>query len=141
MVRRSTAALVPKLPGRISRFRRRIAQLAERPSYTGEVVGSTPTPPTNWIARSPEGANDDGRSDQRQDRIFMLKIGGQKIPARILVLLASDACLTILALLVSTGLRFHSVGPVLLYLRSPLTIPRFLVVIAACLLALYYHDL
>ncbi len=71
----------------------------------------------------------------------MLKIGGQKIPARILVLLASDACLTILALLVSTGLRFHSVGPVLLYLRSPLTIPRFLVVIAACLLALYYHDL
>ena len=25
---------------------RRIAQLVERPSYTGEVVGSTPAPPT-----------------------------------------------------------------------------------------------
>src|SRR5580658_7784582 len=27
---------------------RRIAQLAERPLYTGEVAGSTPAPPTKW---------------------------------------------------------------------------------------------
>jgi hypothetical protein len=29
---------------------RRIAQLVERPSYTGEVVGSTPAPPTMLLA-------------------------------------------------------------------------------------------
>jgi exopolysaccharide biosynthesis polyprenyl glycosylphosphotransferase len=71
----------------------------------------------------------------------MLRIGGQKIPARVLVLLASDACLTAFALLMAIGLRFHSIPTELVYLRSPFALPRFLVVITACVLALYYHDL
>src|SRR5215467_2852842 len=71
----------------------------------------------------------------------MIRIGGQRIPARTLVLLASDACLTGLALLLAIGLRFRSSGNVWTYLHSSLTFPRFLFVIVACLLALYYNDL
>ena len=71
----------------------------------------------------------------------MLRIGGQRIPARILGLFAADALLTCLALLLATGLRFHSAGMVLLYLSSAYTVPRFLVVVLTCVLALYYNDL
>ncbi len=71
----------------------------------------------------------------------MIRIGGQKIPRRILVLLASDACLTSLALLIAIGLRFHSTGAVVEYLDSPYALTRFLVVVVTCLLALYYNDL
>jgi sugar transferase (PEP-CTERM system associated) len=71
----------------------------------------------------------------------MIRIGGQRIPARILVLLASDACLTGFALLIAITLRFRSSGYVWSYLHSSLTIPRFLFVIVACLLSLYYNDL
>ena len=71
----------------------------------------------------------------------MIRIGGQRIPARILVLLASDACLTSIALLIAISLRFRSPAIVWQYLHSSLTFPRFLFVILACLLALYYNDL
>lgn len=71
----------------------------------------------------------------------MINIGGQRVPARTLVLLASDACLTSLALLIAIILRFHSPSIVWSYLHSSLTFPRFLFVIIACLLALYYNDL
>ena len=71
----------------------------------------------------------------------MVKIGGQRIPVRTLVLLAADACLTSLALFIAISLRFLSSGNVRVYLQSSYTLPRFLVVIVTCLLALYYNDL
>ena len=71
----------------------------------------------------------------------MLRIGGQRIPARVLGLIAADAALTCIALLLAIGLRFRSAGMVLLYLRSPYTVPRFLVFALTCALALYYNDL
>lgn len=71
----------------------------------------------------------------------MLRIGGQRIPARVLGLIAADAALTCIALVLAIGLRFRSAGMVLLYLRSPYTVPRFLVFALTCALALYYNDL
>jgi sugar transferase (PEP-CTERM system associated) len=72
---------------------------------------------------------------------LVLRIGGQRIPTRILGALAADACATILALLVAIALRFHDPGTALAYLHSPYTLPRFLVVVLTCLLALYYSNL
>src|SRR5262249_11424063 len=71
----------------------------------------------------------------------MIRIGGQRVPARTLVLLASDAGLTAIALLIAVSLRFHSSAYVWNYLNTSQTLPRFLFVIAACLLSLYYNDL
>src|SRR5260370_36876385 len=71
----------------------------------------------------------------------MIRIGGKKIPRGILVMLASDACLPRLALLIAIGLRFHITGAVVEYLGSPYALTRFLVVVVTCLLALYYNDL
>jgi sugar transferase (PEP-CTERM system associated) len=71
----------------------------------------------------------------------VLRIGGQRIPTRILGLVAADALLTCLALLLAIGLRFRSAGMVVLYLSSPYTVPRFLLVMLTCVLALYYNDL
>jgi sugar transferase (PEP-CTERM system associated) len=71
----------------------------------------------------------------------MIRIGGQRIPARTLILLAADACLTGIALTLAIILRFRSAGLTWHYLHTPLTVPRFLLVIAACLLALHYYDL
>ena len=71
----------------------------------------------------------------------MLRIGGQRIPSRIISLLAADMFLTCLALMMAISLRFHSVGKVTEYLDSSNTVPRFLVVVFTCLVALYYNDL
>lgn len=71
----------------------------------------------------------------------MLKIGGQRIPAKILGLLAADAILTCLALVLAIGLRFRSGGMVFSYLHSPYVVPRFLIFVITCVLALYYNDL
>jgi sugar transferase (PEP-CTERM system associated) len=68
----------------------------------------------------------------------MLKIGGQKIPTKTLVLIGSEALLIVLGLAFATALRFmgahweyaggHALG-------------RFLVVVLLCEFALYYNDL
>jgi sugar transferase (PEP-CTERM system associated) len=71
----------------------------------------------------------------------MMRIGGQRIPARTLVLLASDMGLISFALFIAITLRFRSSGIVVSYLHSSFAVPRFLIVITACLLALYYNDL
>lgn len=71
----------------------------------------------------------------------MLRIGGQRIPTQILGLLAADALLTSVGLLIAIGLRFRNLATALQYLHSPNTVPRFLIVVLTCLLALYYNDL
>ena len=66
----------------------------------------------------------------------MLKIGGQKVPPRTLLLIASDAVLITIGLLFAISLRFHNLHAIFDYLRPFHTVGRFLVVIAACGVAL-----
>src|SRR5215831_1246339 len=68
----------------------------------------------------------------------MLKIGGQKIPTKTLVLLTSESLLIVLGLALATAMRFASShweyaggNPVV----------RFLIVVLMCVFALYYNDL
>lgn len=68
----------------------------------------------------------------------MLKIGGQKVPTKTLVLLTSESLLIILGLALATAMRFASSrweyaggNPVV----------RFLIVVLMCEFALYYNDL
>ncbi len=71
----------------------------------------------------------------------MLKIGGQKVPGKMLLLIASDALLIAIGLVCSVALRFQS-GPVILnYLRAPEASYRFALVIAISIIVLYYNDL
>jgi sugar transferase (PEP-CTERM system associated) len=68
----------------------------------------------------------------------MLKIGGQRIPTKTLVLLTSESLLIVLGLALATAMRFASSrweyaggNPVV----------RFLIVVLMCEFALYYNDL
>ncbi len=71
----------------------------------------------------------------------MLRIGGQKVPQTTILMVASDALLIVVGLLVAIGLRFLDLRLALAYLRGPQTVFRFGVVLLFCLLALYYNDL
>ncbi len=71
----------------------------------------------------------------------MLKIGGQKVPPRTLMLFASDGILIALGLLFAITLRFHDFRAILNYLRPVHTYSRIFLVVAACGIALYYNDL
>ncbi|HLY91638.1 MAG TPA: TIGR03013 family XrtA/PEP-CTERM system glycosyltransferase [Candidatus Angelobacter sp.] len=68
----------------------------------------------------------------------MLKIGGQRIPTKTLVLLGSEALLIILGLAFATALRFMSSH---FEYAGGHTIFRFMVVVFMCEFALYYNDL
>src|ERR1051326_5250958 len=68
----------------------------------------------------------------------MLKIGGQKVPTKTLVLIGSEALLIILGLAFATALRFRGMH---WEYAGGHTIGRFLVVVLLCEFALYYNDL
>jgi sugar transferase (PEP-CTERM system associated) len=68
----------------------------------------------------------------------MLKIGGQKIPTKTVVLLASESLLIVLGLALATALRF--IASKWDYAGGH-TVARFLVVVLICEFALYYNDL
>jgi sugar transferase (PEP-CTERM system associated) len=68
----------------------------------------------------------------------MLKIGGQRIPTKTLLLLAGESLLIILGLAMATGLRFISSK---WEYAGGHALERFLVVVLICELALYYNDL
>ena len=68
----------------------------------------------------------------------MLKIGGQRIPTKTLVLLLGESLLIILGLAMATGLRFISSR---WEYAGGHPVARFLVVVLICELALYYNDL
>lgn len=71
----------------------------------------------------------------------MLRIGGQRIPTQALVLIAMDALIVLIALVLATFLRFVQPSKVLIYLRNPDTFVRFTLITTVCILAMYYCDL
>jgi sugar transferase (PEP-CTERM system associated) len=71
----------------------------------------------------------------------MLKIGGQKVPRIMLLLIASDALLVIVGLVCAVVLRFGTRGIILHYLETPQTLSRFALVVGVSLLSFYYNDL
>ncbi len=73
----------------------------------------------------------------------MLKIGGQRVPTSLLMLLAVDCILIGIGLAIATLVRFsiHNYGSAILYLASGQTFFRFFLVILVCEISLYFHDL
>lgn len=73
----------------------------------------------------------------------MLRIGGQKVPTPLLLLVATDCVLVALGLFLATVARFSvsSHGPVLEYLGTSKTLLRFSLAILVCEVSLYFNDL
>jgi exopolysaccharide biosynthesis polyprenyl glycosylphosphotransferase len=70
-----------------------------------------------------------------------MRIGGQRIPGKTIVLILSEGALIGCGLLFATALRFRDLSALRQQLSEPGTLARYLLVIAACDLALYYYDL
>ena len=70
-----------------------------------------------------------------------MRIGGQRIPGKTLVLILSEGALIGCGLLFATALRFRDLDALRQQLSEPDTLARYLLVIAACDFALYYYDL
>ena len=70
-----------------------------------------------------------------------MKIGGQRIPGKTLVLVLSEGALIGCGLLFATALRFLSLDALRQQLSEPGALFRYGLVIVACELALYYYDL
>ena len=68
----------------------------------------------------------------------MLKIGGQKVPGALLLLVATDCILISIGLLTATVVRFSvgDYGSAVLYLLTWRTFFRFLLVIVICEISL-----
>ena len=73
----------------------------------------------------------------------MLRIGGQKVPNTLLVLLAIDCVMITLGLLLAISLRLgvSGLGSVLGYIVTWQTLVRFVVAILVCEISLYFNDL
>jgi lipopolysaccharide/colanic/teichoic acid biosynthesis glycosyltransferase len=70
-----------------------------------------------------------------------MRIGGQRIPGKTLVLILSEGALIGCGLLFATALRFLSLDALRQQMREPGTLVRYGLVIVVCELALYYYDL
>ncbi len=70
-----------------------------------------------------------------------MRIGGQRIPGKTLVLILSEGALIGCGLLFATALRFRDLNALRQQLSEPDTLARYLLVIVACDFALYYYDL
>ena len=73
----------------------------------------------------------------------MLKIGGQKVPSSLVLLVAADSALTAIGLLLATIIRFGpgGFGPVLSHFLSSWSVLRYFLVIFVCEISLYFNDL
>ncbi len=73
----------------------------------------------------------------------MLRIGGQKVPTPLLLLLAIDCFLIAVGLFLAAVLRFYvaNYGPVFYYLLTWQTFCRFVIAILVCVISLYFNDL
>jgi sugar transferase (PEP-CTERM system associated) len=71
----------------------------------------------------------------------MIRVGGQKVPTRTILFIASDAFFVIVGLLLVTALRFRAWSTIHNYLRDHLTIPRFGLVVLVTVVGLYYNEL
>ena len=70
-----------------------------------------------------------------------MKIGGQRIPGKTLVLIASEGALIACGLLFATALRLMDIEAFRQQIRQPGVLLRYGIVIVVCELALYYYDL
>ena len=70
-----------------------------------------------------------------------MKLGGQRIPGKTLVLIASESALIGGGLLFATALRFRNFDALRSQLRDPASFIPYGLVILVCALALYYYDL
>ncbi len=70
-----------------------------------------------------------------------MRIGGQAIPRRALLLIGSEALIILIALLGSTVLRLLTTGAGWDYLSEASTLWRYALVILICELSFYYNDL
>jgi sugar transferase (PEP-CTERM system associated) len=73
----------------------------------------------------------------------MLRIGGQRVPTALLLLLAVDSTLIGAGLIIATIVRFwtHAYGSPIPYFSSWQTFFRFLLIIVLCEISIYFHDL
>ncbi len=71
----------------------------------------------------------------------MLKIGGQRVPRKTLLLVLSDGVLIVSGLLLATALRLYPGGTFWEYFEGMRTVARFGLVVLVCELSLYYNDL
>jgi hypothetical protein len=73
----------------------------------------------------------------------MLRIGGQKVPTPLILLVAIDCICIALGLALAVLVRFGVAGraPILHYLLAWRTFFRFLTTILICEIALYFNDL
>ena len=70
-----------------------------------------------------------------------MKIGGQRIPGKTLVLIASEAALLSFGLMVATALRFNNIDNFRQEISQSGALLRYALVVLVCELALYYYDL
>jgi len=70
-----------------------------------------------------------------------MKIGGQKIPDKTLVLVASEAALIAFGLLFATALRLLDADAFRQQIWVPGALTRYALVVLVCELSLYYYDL
>ena len=70
-----------------------------------------------------------------------MKIGGQRIPGKTIVLVLSEGALIGCGLLFATALRFFSLDGLRQQMNEPGALVRYGLVIAVCEFALYYYDL
>ena len=71
----------------------------------------------------------------------MFRVGGQKVPSRTILFIASDAFFVILGLFLVTALRFHDISNINKYLRGHQTFLRFGLVVVVTVVGLYYNEL
>ncbi|MBW4028556.1 MAG: sugar transferase [Acidobacteria bacterium] len=71
----------------------------------------------------------------------MASIGGQAIPRRTLLLIASEALLTSFALLLAMGAMLRGTPSPWQILQNSLGLWRFLIALTICMLSFYYNDL
>jgi lipopolysaccharide/colanic/teichoic acid biosynthesis glycosyltransferase len=70
-----------------------------------------------------------------------MKLGGQRIPGKTLVLIASESALIGGGLLFATALRFRNFDALRSQLHDPASLVPYGLVILVCALSLYYYDL
>lgn len=71
-----------------------------------------------------------------------MKIGGQKIPTALVLLVAADCFLIVIGFLLATIIRFGAErGALFYYLSSRETLYRFVIATVICEISLYFHDL
>ena len=70
-----------------------------------------------------------------------MKIGGQRVPGKTLMLMASEAALLAFGLMIATALRFNNIDSFRQEVSQPGSLIRYAIVVVVSGLSLYYYDL